>query len=259
VPRPVFSCRVDIAGDFPAVGKAQALSDSSAPSQSQTEAVTTPRRALPFSSRLASLDLDLNYHHPSEREKVRNYAFDSFGPYAFMGSAFSAGLSQVQTASQAQNAGIPPDWGQGWDSYGARFGSDFGINLITQTTRYSLAEAFRQDTIFYRCECTGFVPRLKHALISTVMARKGEDGHRVFSLPALVAPYAGTEAAALLWYPRRYDAMDGFRMGNYNLLAQVGLNLALEFIYGGPHTLLSHHHVPVLSNATGSHSDQQQK
>jgi hypothetical protein len=235
------------------------LSDPSAPSQSQTKAVTTQRSSRPFSSRLASIDLDLNYQRPTEREKVRNYAFDSFGPYAFMGSAFSAGLSQAQTASHAQNAGIPPDWGQGWDSYGARFGSDFGINLITQTTRYSLAEAFRQDTIFYRCECRGFVPRLKHALISTVLARKGEDGHRVFSLPALVAPYAGTEAAALLWYPRRYDAMDGFRMGNYNLLAQAGLNLALEFIYGGPHTLLSHHHVPVLSNATGSHSEQQEK
>ena len=241
----------------PPLVKAQALSNSSTPIQSQTETPTTQRSARAFSSRLANIDLDLNYHRPSEREKVRNYAFDSFGPYAFMGSAFSAGLSQAQTASHAQNAGIPPDWGQGWDSYGARFGSDFGINLITQTTRYSLAEAFRQDTIFYRCECTGFVHRLKHALISTVLARKGEDGHRVFSLPALVAPYAGTEAAALLWYPRRYDAMDGFRMGNYNLLAQAGLNLALEFIYGGPHTLLSHHHVPVLSNATGSHSDEQ--
>jgi hypothetical protein len=203
------------------------------------------------------MDLDLKYHRPSERDKLRNYVFDSFGPYAFLGSAFSAGIAQGDTSSNAQNAGIPPDWGQGWNSYGARFGSDFGINLVTQTARYSLAEAFRQDTIFYRCACTGFLPRLKHALISTVTARKGDDGHRVFSLPALVAPYAGTEAAVLLWYPSRYEPMDGFRMGNYNLLAQVGLNLALEFIYGGPHTLLSHHHVPVISNATGSHSDQQ--
>jgi hypothetical protein len=235
---------------------AQALSDSTT-SQTQTEATTAQGSGHLFSSRSASLDLDLDYHRPSEREKVRNYAFDSFGPYAFLGSALSAGFAQAQTASHAQTSGIPPDWGQGWDSYGARFGSDFGINLITQTTRYSLAEAFRQDTIFYRCKCTGFVPRLKHALISTITARKGEDGHRVFSFPALVAPYAGTEAAALLWYPRRYDAMDGFRMGNYNLLAQAGLNLALEFIYGGPHTLLSHHHVPVLSNATGSQSNQQ--
>jgi hypothetical protein len=51
--------------------------------------------------------------------------------------------------------------------------------------------------------------------------------------------------------------MDGARAGSYNLLAQAGFNLALEFIYGGPHTLLSHHHVPVVSNATGSHPDPQ--
>jgi len=248
----------------PPVAKAQASSDSGMPSDSSTssqsrfEATSPERSALPFPSKPANMDLEPRYRRPTEREKIRSYAFDSFGPYAFLGSALSAGIAQGETATHAQNAGIPPDWGQGWDAYGARFGSDFGINLVTQTTRYALAEAFRQDTIFYRCECTGFVPRLKHALISTVTARKGEDGHRVFSLPALIAPYAGTEAAALIWYPSRYDAMDGFRMGNYNLLAQAGLNLALEFIYGGPHTLLSHHHVPVLSNATGSHSDQQQ-
>jgi hypothetical protein len=239
------------------LARAQASSDSSTLSQNRFEAATPERSALPFPSKPEIMDLDLKYHRPSERDKLRNYAFDSFGPYAFLGSAFSAGIAQGDTSSNAQNAGIPPDWGQGWNSYGARFGSDFGINLVTQTARYSLAEAFRQDTIFYRCACTGFLPRLKHALISTVTARKGDDGHRVFSLPALVAPYAGTEAAVLLWYPRRYEPMDGFRMGNYNLLAQVGLNLALEFIYGGPHTLLSHHHVPVISNATGSHSDQQ--
>jgi hypothetical protein len=46
--------------------------------------------------------------------------------------------------------------------------------------------------------------------------------------------------------------MDGFRNGNYNLLVQAGLNVALEFIWGGPHTLLSQHHVPVVSNVTGS-------
>jgi hypothetical protein len=223
-------------------------SDSSSSSKNSSEATT---------SKPANPDLDLTYHRPSEHDKLRNYAFDSFGPYAFLGSALSAGISQGETATKATSAGIPPDWGQGWDSYGARFGSEFGINLITQSTRYGLAEAFRQDTIFYRCECTGFLPRLKHALISTVTARKGEDGHRVFSPPALIAPYAGTEAAVLLWYPHRYEAMDGFRMGNYNLLAQAGLNLALEFIYGGPHTLLSHHHVPMLSKATGSKPDPQ--
>src|ERR1700722_427522 len=239
---------------FPPLANAQTSSASSTSSESSSSNknlsdATTPKPADP--------DLEVKYYRPSEHDKLRNYAFDSFGPYAFLGSALSAGISQGETATKAQNAGIPPDWGQGWDAYGARFGSEFGITPITQTARYGLAEAFRKDTIFYRCECTGFLPRLKHALISTVTARKGEDGHRVFSPPALIAPYAGTEAAVLLWYPHRYEAMDGFRMGNYNLLAQTGLNLALEFIYGGPHTLLSHHHVPVLSKATGSKPDPQ--
>jgi hypothetical protein len=160
---------------FQPFADAQTLSDSAA-SQTHTEATAAQGSGHLFSWRSASLDLDLDYHRPSEHEKVRNYAFDSFGPYAFLGSALSAGFAQAQTASHAQTSGIPPDWGQGGDSYGARFGSEFGINLITQTTRYSLAEAFRQDTVFYRCKCTGFVPRLKHALISTVTVRKGEDG-----------------------------------------------------------------------------------
>ncbi|HXN73294.1 MAG TPA: hypothetical protein VN861_12175 [Candidatus Acidoferrales bacterium] len=238
---------------------AQSSTGSLTPAPTQAQLLPqVPQQTPPVTSSSPVIaHLDLEYHRPTQREKLHNYAFDSFGPFAFAGSAFSAAIAQGETASKAHNAGIPPDWGQGWDSYGARFGSDFGINLITQTARYTLAEAFREDTIFYRCECTGFLPRLKHALISTVTARRGEDGHRVLSFPAIAAPFAGTEAAALLWYPSRYDAMDGARAGSYNLLAQAALNLALEFVYGGPHTLLSHHHVPVISNATGSHPDPQ--
>ena len=66
-------------------------------------------------------------------------------------------------------------------AYGERVGSVFGIALVTTTTRYALAEAFREDTLYYRCECDGFVRRMDHALISTVTARVGDDGHRRFS------------------------------------------------------------------------------
>ena len=51
------------------------------------------------------------------------------------------------------------------------------------TTRYALSEALREDTLYYRCECKGVFPRLRHAVISTFTARRGVDGHRVFSLP----------------------------------------------------------------------------
>ncbi len=185
--------------------------------------------------------LDLNYVRPTERTKVSNYAFDAFGPYPIAGAAFAAGINQWTNS--------PPEWGQGAEGFGKRFGSDFGIAAIGTTTRYGLAEAFREDTMYYRCECSGPFPRLRHAVISTFTGRRGQDGHRVFSISALAAPYAGSMIAVYLWYPDRFDAKDAFRMGNYSLLGYMGGNIALEFFYSGPHALISRMH---LNNAHGS-------
>ena len=134
--------------------------------------------------------LDLTYVRPTERTKVSNYAFDAFGPYPVAGAAFAAGINQWTNS--------PPEWGQGVEGYGKRFGSDFGIAAIGTTTRYGLAEAFKEDTLYYRCECSGPFPRLRHAVISTLTGRRGEDGHRVFSISALAAPYAGSMIAVHL-------------------------------------------------------------
>jgi len=184
---------------------------------------------------------DLTYIRPTQKTKIRNYAFDAFGPYPIVGAAFAAGINQEQNT--------PPEWKQGAEGYSKRFASDFGIAAVTMTTRYALAEAFRQDSLYYRCECKGVFPRLRHAVISTFTARRGEDGHRVFSIPALVAPYVGTMTAVYAWYPGRYEPAEAFRMGNYSLLGYVGGNIALEFLYSGPHSLLSRMH---LNNGHGA-------
>jgi hypothetical protein len=185
--------------------------------------------------------LDLTYVRPTERTKVSNYAFDTFGPYPIAGAGVEAGSNGWSNA--------PPEWGQGAGGYGKRFGSNFGVAAIGTTTRYGLAEAFREDTLYYRCECSGPLPRLRHAVISTFTGRRGQDGHRVFSISALAAPYAGSMIAVYLWYPDRFDVKDAFRMGNYGLLAYMGGNIALEFVYSGPHALISRMH---LNNTHGS-------
>jgi hypothetical protein len=179
------------------------------------------------------------YSRPTEKMKIRTYVFDAFGPYPTVGAALIAAVNQGERT--------PPEWGQGAAAYGERFGSNLAIAAVTTTTRYALAEAFREDTVYYRCECKGVFRRLQHALISTVTARRGEDGHRRLSFPALVAPYAGTMTAVYAWFPERYGPKDALRMGNYNLLAYAGENVALEFIYGGPHTLFSRLHRPGFS------------
>jgi hypothetical protein len=173
--------------------------------------------------------LDLTYTRPTEKEKLHSYFFDAFGPYP-LGGAVVFGAANQATKT-------PPEWGQGMGAYGERVGSVFGIALVTTTTRYALAKAFREDTIYYRCDCTGVVRRMGHAVISTVTSRVGDDGHRRLSFPAIVSPYAGSMTAVYGWYPSRYGAKDGFRMGNYAILAFGVGNIAREFIYGGSHTL----------------------
>ena len=177
----------------------------------------------------------LTYSPPSAKTKFTNYLFDAFGPYPIVGAAIAAGINQADNA--------PPEWGQGAEAYGKRFGSNFGILAISTSTRYGLAAAFREDTLYYRCECKGFFSRLDHALISTLTARRGEDGHRVFSFPDLVAPYAGTLVGVYSWYPDRYNGMDAFRLGNYSLIGYAAENVGLEFIYQGPHSLMSKMHM----------------
>jgi hypothetical protein len=188
---------------------------------------------LPSASR--NSQFSATYTRPTQKLRLRNYFFDAFGPYPIAGAAIAAGINQADNT--------PPEWGQGAAGYGRRFGSDFGIAAVTTTTRYALARAFGQDTLYYRCACKGVLPRLSHAVISTLTARSGDDGHRVFSFPALVAPYAGTMTAVYAWYPGRYNAEDAFRMGNYSMLGLVGTNVALEFLYSGPHSLLTRMHL----------------
>jgi hypothetical protein len=215
----------------PVLAKAQSLVDSGESSSGTVD----------LSISTASPQPDLTYMRPPQATKLRNYLFDAFGPYPIVGAGLAAGINQADRT--------PPEWGQGAKGYSKRVGSDFGIAAVTTTTRYALSEAFHEDTLYYRCECKGVFRRLGHAVISTFTARRGDDGHRVFSFPDLVAPYAGTMTAVYGWYPGRYDYKDGFRMGNYSVLGYVGGNIALEFLYSGPHSWRSRMH---LNNSHGA-------
>jgi len=218
-----------------------AIALATLPRTARAQAIVPSGDTLAETGTTSSLKLDVTYERPTQRTMASNYVFDAFGPYPFSGAAVAAGIGQFGNA--------PPEWRQGVKGYARRFGSDFGIAAIGTTTRYALAETLKDDTLYYRCECRRVFPRMRHAVLSTLTARRGEDGHRVFSFPALVAPYAGSMTAVYGWYPNRFGAKDAFRIGNYDMLAYVGGNIALEFFYSGPHSLLSRMH---LNNAHGA-------
>ena len=182
-----------------------------------------------------------HYQRPSDSTLFWVYTFDLLGPYPLFISAATAGLHQAENA--------PSLWGQGFDGYARRFGSSFGIGAVETTTRYALAKSVREDTLYYECECQGFGLRLRHAVISSITGRRGADGHRVISIASIAAPYAGAFTGVYAWYPKSYGAGDAFRMGTYGMLGYIGGNISLEFLYGGPHSLLAKAHLPIPTNS----------
>jgi hypothetical protein len=163
-----------------------------------------------------------SYVQPSREQRQDNYLNEAFGPYPVLTTAFVAGWHQARR--------VPPDWREGWAGYGERYGSDFAGSAVNISTRFALAQVFDQDTLYYRCTCEGVGPRLKHAIVSSIFVHQGADGRRAFALPVVAAPYAGSFAEVYGWYPRRYDAKDAFRMGNYGLLWYFAGNVSLEFL-----------------------------
>jgi hypothetical protein len=172
------------------------------------------------------------YVPATEEQKFHDFVLNAVGPVAFAGASFAAAIDQASD--------FPHRWGQGADAYSVRVASDLGISLVTATAQYSIAESLQEDTAYYRCTCTGFFPRFWHATASTVTSRRGDDGHRSFSVALTVSPFIGPLTAANTWIPGRDGPMLGTRMGVFNLLGQFGQNESLEFLYGGPHTLLGH-------------------
>jgi len=212
---------------LPVLAKAQSLFGSAG--SPGTVATTTP------------VQLGLTYKRPTERTKINYYLFDAFGPHPIFSSAITAGTGHTINS--------PPEWGQGAESYSRRFVSGLGIAGLGATTRYALSKAFQEDAMYCRCEFQDVFPRLSHTM-ATFIARRGDSGYRVFSVPAAVGPNAGAMTAIYGWSPDRYRVRNALRMGRFNLLEYVGANISLGFLSSAPRSLRTHLH---LNNGYGAH------
>jgi hypothetical protein len=193
---------------------AQSSADPEAHGAPDPPAVPAPSISPPHSTSSA-------YTFPKGRQQFRNYLYYTFGPPALISTAIGAGLDQSKPA--------PPEWDSGAEGYGERYGWRFGMNMVTQTTQYSLGALTHEDVAYHRCDCSGLFLRGAHAVVSTLTA-KTRGGRTVFSVPALVSPYAGSFTAVNAWYPSRYEPSDAVRIANISFAFKVAGNLIGEFI-----------------------------
>ncbi|HEV7644982.1 MAG TPA: hypothetical protein VGO50_13640 [Pyrinomonadaceae bacterium] len=162
------------------------------------------------------------YVRPTAKKRFISYVNGMFGPIAMGKNAATAGISTWRNS--------PEEWGDKWEGFGRRFASNIGKGIIKQTVSYSLEEAFKLDSKYYRSQKKDVGSRVSNALLSTVTARD-KNGKRVFGFPRIAGIYAASITAAQMWYPSRFDWKDGVKNGTVSLGFTAAFNLVKEFIW----------------------------
>ena len=153
------------------------------------------------------------YIPPTQRERFKAYVGHTYGITSFVEAGVRAGIEQAR--------GNPSQWDDGGSGYAERFGSAVGERAVRGTTEYLVADIFREDLRYQRCSSPCAESPFKSAFEDTFTARKGEDGHRAFSVARIVGPISGSVVAVNTWYPSGSGKSESVR--------QIGLTYGLTY------------------------------
>jgi len=155
-----------------------------------------------------------------DRELLHKYVWSTLGLDGALHATLSSGLDQIRQS--------PTEWGDGGSGYVKRWGSNYAASAIGDATKYAVAHVFNHDPSFTRCECVGFLRRVRHAVNSPFMARK-RDGKRVLSAASLAGILAGDVVPAATWYPAPLGTRDGLKHAGTDLISKIGVDVVKEF------------------------------
>jgi len=157
---------------------------------------------------------------PTTADNWPRYLHLTFGPGAWLGSGFWSGVAQWRD--------YPSEWEQGASGYWKRYGHSHGRRMIRNTIDLGVATWRGEITTYSRCRCSGFGPRLGHAVKSTFI-RRTNDGGTTLALGHFAGSY-GSGFAANLWMPGSHnDFGDGLRRGTFSLSYEALRNVGREF------------------------------
>jgi hypothetical protein len=137
-------------------------------------------------------------------------------------------LPVVGGAAIRQLRNSPHEWGSGAAGFGKRVGSSFGSNLVKTSIEIPVAAIRHEDLHYYPSDKSGFMPRLDHALVSTVITRKTTTGDKTVASGKITGAFAGG-LIATAWQPAGLSVAGGAASGGISLGAAAGFNVAREF------------------------------
>ncbi|HUE43039.1 MAG TPA: hypothetical protein VMP12_05715 [Candidatus Sulfotelmatobacter sp.] len=112
--------------------------------------------------------------HPlSSKQKLQLAVDETIAPSRFLGSAFTAGISQARNSL--------PDYGQGWEGYGKRYGSSVASNASSHLFGTFLLPSVTHEDPRYFVKLFGSPKsRILYAMTRVVVTRT-DDGRSTFN------------------------------------------------------------------------------
>jgi len=163
------------------------------------------------------------YRHPTRKQDLKAYQHEVIGPRAFIGAGFRSGIEQIRT--------VPTGWGQDFPGYMQRYGSAYGEITIDSSVRFALAGVLHEDTRYLICHKCSLSAKFKNAALAEVTDRRGDDGHRVFSVVPIVADFSGPLVAYAAWYPPGYGPEDAAKHSALGLVIHFAGHMVRETLF----------------------------
>lgn len=156
----------------------------------------------------------------TRKQRFDYYASQTFSPFAAIGAAAGAAISQGTNS--------PKEWGQGWGAFGIRAASGYGGTLVGNTITFGVSALAHEDNRFFRSKSEGFGARLGHAIASPYVARN-DAGRQRFSTSMFLGS-AGSSGIPLAWSPASWQGWDNVGLNYLVWYGQLaGVNLVREF------------------------------
>lgn len=142
------------------------------------------------------------------------------------GAFTRAGIS----AAAQQQSNTPIDYGQGAAGYSKRFANNFATFTLQDVASNALAAAAGYEVRYIQCKCTGFFPRLGHAILFNLVTYD-RRGRKVVNWPNIVGNYAAGMLSSQ-YTPNSKWSAQGLQAGNNALVFGFGSAVVQEFLPG---------------------------
>ena len=138
-------------------------------------------------------------------------------PGAYMKRMFAAGIDQAR--------GVPSQWDDGWGGYAERFASREGQFISANSIAALGNAALKYEPRYDRCQCKGFWPRTKHALVRNFVTFNQNEVDRRPQLGLYGGAFGGG-VISTSWKPHPRNA---FAEGGRAMLWQGAYGSLLNF------------------------------